>query len=53
MGILRKKVESAFSMYKAGDLKGFAKALVDAGDVRFQFHRDIVDDEVENQLTKL
>lgn len=53
MGILRKKVQTAFNLYKAGDLKGFARALVDAGDVRYQFHRDIVDDEVEKELNKL
>lgn len=52
-GILRRKVESAFNLYRAGDLKGFARSLVDAGDVRYQFHRDIVDDEVEKQLNKL
>ncbi|MFH2106509.1 MAG: hypothetical protein ABII22_04560 [Candidatus Micrarchaeota archaeon] len=53
MGILREKVQQAFSLYKAGDLKGFARALVEAGDVRYRFHRDIVDDEVEIQLSKL
>lgn len=53
LGILREKIQKAFSMYKAGDFKGFVKALVDAGDVRYQFHRDIVDAEVEEQLNKL
>ena len=53
MSILRQKVKTAFNLYKAGDLKGFARALVDAGDVGYQWHRDIVDNEVENQLLKL
>ena len=33
MSILRQKVKTAFNLYKSGDLKGFARALVDAGDV--------------------
>ncbi len=53
MGILREKVRTAFSLYRAGDLKGFAHALVDAGDVRYQHHREIVDDEVDKQLGEL
>jgi hypothetical protein len=53
MGILREKIQKAFSMYKSGDFKGFVRELVDAGDVRYQFHRDIVDAEVEEQLGKL
>ena len=53
MSILRQKVKTAFNLYKAGDLKGFARALVDAGDVGYQWHRDIINNEVENQLSKL
>ncbi len=53
MGILREKVKKAFDAYKAGDLKTFAHALVDAGDVRYGFHRQIVDEEVDKQLSEL
>ena len=53
MGILKERVRQAFSLYKAGDFKSFCKALVDCGDVRYQFHRNIVDEEVEKQLEKL
>lgn len=53
MGILREKVRKAFDAYRAGDLKTFAHGLVDAGDVRYGFHRQIVDEEVDKQLSEL
>ncbi len=53
MGILTDKVKSAFSMYEAGDFKGFVRALVDVGDVGYKFHRNIVNAEVEAQLKGL
>jgi hypothetical protein len=53
MGVFRDKVRKAFDAYKAGDLKTFAHGLVDAGDVRYGFHRQIVDEEVDAQLELL
>jgi hypothetical protein len=53
MGILQERVRQAFSLYKAGDFKAFVRALVEAGDCRYQFHRDIVDSEVERQLSEM
>lgn len=54
MGILKDKVRKAFDAYRAEDMRGFAIGLVDAGDAaRYEWHRRIVDEEVEAQLKLL
>lgn len=53
MGVLQNKVKEAFGKYRAGDFEGFVKDLVDVGDVRWGWHRGIVDGEVERQLNKV
>ena len=50
MGILARKVEAVFGKLKAGDISGFARGLVDVGDVCYAWQRKIVDEEVEKQL---
>ena len=55
MGIIKERVRRAFRLYKAGDLRGFVQELVDCADhsVKAQFHRDIMDAEIENQRRRL
>ena len=53
MGILKDKVKEAFEMYKAGNFRGFVKGISDVSDVRWQNHKDIVDSEIDRQLTAL
>jgi hypothetical protein len=51
MGILKDKVTKIFADYKeTKDFNKFIKELVHVGDVRWQRHFDIVNDEVSNQL---
>lgn len=53
MGILQDRVKKAFDKYRTGDFEGFVKDLVDVGDVRWGWHRGIVDAEVERQLERV
>lgn len=53
MGVLQDKVGKAFDKYRAGDFAGFVKGLVDVADVRWGWHRAIVDAEVARQLRKV
>ena len=54
-GIIKERVRQAFRLYKAGDLRGFVQELVDCADhsVKAQFHREIMDAEIEKQWRRL
>ena len=53
IGILRKRVIEAFEKLKEGDLGKFVRIIADVGDVRYRWHKNIVLEEIENQLKEL
>ena len=52
MGILRDKVKKAFTQLRRGNLKAFALKIARAGDVHYEFHAEIVADEIAIQTKK-
>jgi hypothetical protein len=50
MSVLRERVQNAFEILMKGDFDGFVRKLADTADVRWQNHRDIVNNEIEKQL---
>ena len=53
MGILIDRVDNAFKNYKKGNLRAFVKEISNVSDVRWGFHKDIVDREIDRQLKAL
>ena len=52
MGKIADNVKKAFEKLEAGNFKGFVKLLIDTADhnVKYQWHRDILDREVRKYL---
>ena len=58
MGKLQEKVRDAFKRYNKSKkskraLKQFVKTLCDASDVGYQWHRGIVDSEIDTQFKEM
>ena len=52
MGILKERVAEAFKQLDKGNFDLFAKQMIECGDVHWDWHRKIVDYEVDEELKK-
>jgi len=55
MGVIADRVAKAFKMYKAGDIKGFVKEIIDTADysVHSSTHRAALDKAIDIEFEKL
>lgn len=52
MGVIKDNIKKAFDYFDIGDIERFVAIIANTADVRYGWHRRIVNNEIEKQLEK-